>query len=467
MSSSYPRCYTPLNADEFRILVLEPGVRGAGLCCSLITQNLGDGVSYEALSYAWGDPTCTNRVRIGTQNFGVANNLYVALQYLRYETRTRVLWIDAICIDQANLSERSQQVQLMNLVYRGAECVLVWLGEQNYNSDSAFDILEKWAPLTRPSMYEFAHYFGTQFGISSNERHVNTLVETINLTAISTLNVEIARAGKPRSVNFRETIRNGGFPDFDYIEADANDLICLLKTFHVNGERPWWGRRWVVQEVMNGRKLEIICGRRSIPWNRITDFRNSVANLATLNYPIQSILSTKIADSFRSVWNLDELRARGRLFVGQNPTLSFEELLERFTRTRCSDPLDLIYSILNISNLPESSCPIDYSKSVVEVFSNITRMIIAQSRNLFHLSSSSPSSTKELFQEQWPTWMRDYSCLESPSILLKQMDIRRGTLYSAAGNSVVSDSFYQEFRPRVLRLKGTLHDTIIAATKGM
>jgi hypothetical protein len=51
--------------------------------------------------------------------------------------------------------------------------------------------------------------------------------------------------------------------------------------------------------------------------------------------------------------------------------------------------------------------------------------------------------------------------------LLKHMDIRRGTLYSAAGNSVVSDLFCQEIRPRVLRLKGTLHDTIITATNGM
>jgi hypothetical protein len=49
----------------------------------------------------------------------------------------RILWIDAICIDQENLKERGQQVRLMAGIYTKASRVLVWLGETADNSDQA------------------------------------------------------------------------------------------------------------------------------------------------------------------------------------------------------------------------------------------------------------------------------------------------------------------------------------------
>ena len=139
--------YEPLGAREFRVLVLEGGTKGTEVCCSLITRKLEAEnelavPSYEALSYAWGDPKCTNNIRIGEAKLGVATNLYVALQYLRSETKPRVLWIDAICINQTDLPERGQQVRIMDSIYRGAECVLAWLGERNESSDAAFHPLK-------------------------------------------------------------------------------------------------------------------------------------------------------------------------------------------------------------------------------------------------------------------------------------------------------------------------------------
>jgi len=55
---------------------------------------------YEALSYAWG--TEENAVTIyvgeaGEHVLEVTRNLVDALMCLRYNTETRVLWIDAIC----------------------------------------------------------------------------------------------------------------------------------------------------------------------------------------------------------------------------------------------------------------------------------------------------------------------------------------------------------------------------------
>jgi hypothetical protein len=174
----------------------------------------------------------------------VAANLFVAFQYLRYQTKPRTLWCDAICINQEDLLERSQQVQLMDLVYRGADRVLVWLGEQNHNSDVAFDLIDKWASLIRPTVFEFARQFGKKFNLSPNEIVTDTLLRAINPAAISNLGVEVARAGKPRSIELREMIRKGGFPAFDYVEATPSECECLRQTFNAKGERPWWSRRW-------------------------------------------------------------------------------------------------------------------------------------------------------------------------------------------------------------------------------
>lgn len=51
----------------------------------------------------------------------------------------RHLWVDAICIDQSNVSERNHQVQLMKQIYSSAERVLVYIGEEQDNSDDGMD----------------------------------------------------------------------------------------------------------------------------------------------------------------------------------------------------------------------------------------------------------------------------------------------------------------------------------------
>jgi hypothetical protein len=79
--------------------------------------------------------------RFGT--LSVTQNLRTALPYLRLRDRPRMLWIDAICVNQDDLEERSQQVQLMAEVFKLAERVVVWLGEATPTSACAMGILEK------------------------------------------------------------------------------------------------------------------------------------------------------------------------------------------------------------------------------------------------------------------------------------------------------------------------------------
>src|ERR1700761_8196449 len=108
-----------INASSaFRLLKLYPSsLIEADIHCDLITTNLKDEPSYEALSYTWGDPPAGKTILLHGVVFNVTDNLSVALQYLRHSDKPRYLWVDAICIDQKNDRERTQQVLQMRLIY--------------------------------------------------------------------------------------------------------------------------------------------------------------------------------------------------------------------------------------------------------------------------------------------------------------------------------------------------------------
>lgn len=121
--------YEPIDLKKptFRLVQLRSGdgdieceIFGAGL------DQQNDGVSYEALSYAWGVVDMTDNIRMNGRRLGVTNNLYTALRYLRFQDKDRILWIDAICIDQANEREKQHQVQQMGKIYSQAEGVIFW-----------------------------------------------------------------------------------------------------------------------------------------------------------------------------------------------------------------------------------------------------------------------------------------------------------------------------------------------------
>lgn len=88
---------------------------------------------YEALSYTWatedGDCKRTSQITCSDARIWVTKNCEVALRYLRKEGSNRILWVDAICINQKDVKERGHQVGIMRDVYANATEVLIWLGE--------------------------------------------------------------------------------------------------------------------------------------------------------------------------------------------------------------------------------------------------------------------------------------------------------------------------------------------------
>ncbi|KAL8941852.1 MAG: hypothetical protein Q9216_001996 [Gyalolechia sp. 2 TL-2023] len=152
--------YQGLELDllDFRLLTLNPANnKNDVIHCTLTSTKLRRlpqadslyedssyvGPRYEALSYAWGSAVEKRVIHVNNQPFPVTINLYVALQYLRKTDVTRRLWIDAICINQDDVVEKTHQVGMMRSIYRSASNVLVWLGPSDKDIRKSMGLLER------------------------------------------------------------------------------------------------------------------------------------------------------------------------------------------------------------------------------------------------------------------------------------------------------------------------------------
>ena len=130
------------------LLTLFPGLADSLLEGTLDIVSLDTNPYYEALSYVWGSPSVREHIILSEKRLSITENLASALRNLRYESEARVLWVDAICINQADIDERSQQVSNMVFIYQQAHRVLVYVGERTEDSDLALDTTEKLGRVT-------------------------------------------------------------------------------------------------------------------------------------------------------------------------------------------------------------------------------------------------------------------------------------------------------------------------------
>ena len=123
--------YSPLDPknQEVRVLYLRPGHDNDEICVRLDRMRLANAFPYEALSYVWGTELSPKPALVNNVHYlAITQNLDCALRHLRLPTRSRVLWIDALCINQQDVQERSRQVQIMDHIYSSAHQVIIWLG---------------------------------------------------------------------------------------------------------------------------------------------------------------------------------------------------------------------------------------------------------------------------------------------------------------------------------------------------
>ncbi|KAF2110307.1 heterokaryon incompatibility protein-domain-containing protein, partial [Lophiotrema nucula] len=115
--------------DEIRLITLQPGRGDEPLRCSLRPAPLANNTHYESLSYCWGPNKAEAVIRCDHGMLLVTRNSFAALKHLRERDRARTLWMDALCINQADTGERGHQVSLMRSIFQASGRTVVWLGD--------------------------------------------------------------------------------------------------------------------------------------------------------------------------------------------------------------------------------------------------------------------------------------------------------------------------------------------------
>ncbi|KAK5653683.1 hypothetical protein OQA88_8713 [Cercophora sp. LCS_1] len=205
-----------LGTDAIRLVSLRKGCFEDPVECHLFQTWLHqiDGVPYDALSYHWGGTDKAAELILDECTIHITENLYTALQHLRYEDRDRILWIDAISIDQENKKEQGHQVGQMKSVYTNAEQVVIWLGSSTNDIDLLMDIMHR--------MHEDA---GAVWPI-------------------------VVRQLQDVDFEMRTRLRVG-----------LDDLLS----------RPWFKKVWIIQEVATARGASVMCGRKSVSTKTFTE----------------------------------------------------------------------------------------------------------------------------------------------------------------------------------------------------
>lgn len=148
--------YRPVRSWQTRMLRVLPGKLGEDISTwlrvadvvhaeGLLLHNDRIRVNFSALSYHWGYPVPTQVVKCKEVDVPVIQSLYLILQRIRDPQHDIYLWIDALCINQADVVEKSSSVRGMVTIYKKAQQVFAWMGEYG----SCWERLHQYASLER------------------------------------------------------------------------------------------------------------------------------------------------------------------------------------------------------------------------------------------------------------------------------------------------------------------------------
>jgi hypothetical protein len=274
----------------------------------LLEHDVADGIQYDCLSYTWETDLPNHVILLDGAALPITWNLLQALNCLRQVQKSDLVWIDAICINQQDLDERSQQVQIMPKIYSGAQYVMAYLGAE---ADGSQNVPKLCLQIMGACLFRGKHG-------SEAAAMLETPLEPIGM----------------------DEFRAAGLPAVDDPAWEQLQAFC---------RRPWFVRKWVIQEAVLARSLTFICGA----WSADRKLLEAIPLAAACQLPVHrgsacSIL-TKDEAGFRQILEMAEISLNR---PGYQPR-DLISLLDIFRLSCATDPLG--------SRLC-SSCPFQGSK---------------------------------------------------------------------------------------------------------
>ncbi|RGP78905.1 hypothetical protein FLONG3_2810 [Fusarium longipes] len=382
-----------VGSDKFRLLEILPGIFDT-IEAKLHVCNLKENVmAYEALSYTWGNDVASHHPVISIEANGghhmttVSRNLHTALLGLRQRDSSRLVWADAICINQEDTVEKGEQVKMMKTIYSDACRVIIWLGDDS-NSQSNNQALLGDSPIGSTafsSVCSTVNDWLTRNGINEIEAAYNELLDNGN----SIIHHDTSRHRiHPHSGEYRNEYYRRRF-----------DMLTLY-------QRTWFTRVWVIQEGVLARSAVVQLGPYQIDWEWI-----GLAAAIMLHNPVMNIYGHGQETIPRGVTNAYMMY---RLSTSQSCLsplkFTFAQLL-RVTRSfDCKEDRDRIYGLIGIQTTDGLNRRIipDYSDgtTIDKVYLDIAWLLLKSESPLTLLSSATFSPSEDHCQPgSWiPKW---------------------------------------------------------------
>ncbi|KAJ9659975.1 hypothetical protein H2198_002865 [Neophaeococcomyces mojaviensis] len=305
-----------------------------------------------------------------------------------------VIWIDAICINQKDVAERSAQVRIMAEIYQQAFQVVIWLGEHDPQSRRAF---------------EWVRYAESRLPPAIRGMTLDQIMSGIELV--------------------KTAIRWW----FEVIIFEGKVLVGIRETFDIfTQRRNWWTRKWIVQEFSLARHARLQCGNTQLDWDATMNVWNAIS--AVPPYFTQHSKGIGSGDTYMRP--LDDCRRRIR-----KSKLSLGEVIDLCWHQKATDRRDNVYALLSLCFVSDRLDP-DYMKTVVQVYEDATKELIANDQDLNSLCqrrrcihseaqkiATFPSWTVDIGREYYsgfgPQWYKTYEtfsacdgAVHDPALLL-------------------------------------------------
>jgi hypothetical protein len=355
--------YKPFDRErkQIRLLTVQPGSGDDMLSCTLATAYLDTSTSphYETISYVCGDQTVKATINLHGSEVRVPATSEAAICRMRRGDRPRTLWIDAICINEADVAERGHQVGIMYEIYTHTRHNCIYLGPDDCNMPKVIESME------------------------SMLREIS--VETRDYVDFNEMTLDTSGRHKSSEAPFSIDINRSG----------------LLQFF----ENPWFSRLWVVQEASLGHSSTCHCGVFRISLTDVLHVARWLCHKADElpRMTTAQLIGTNNARAIFSVAN----RTYG-VFFRSRPFL-WDFLIE-FANFHTFDRRDQLLALVALWQmhtrtpvLPAILKP-DYTLGVSEVFRHACEFAIQESSNLEILEEvhASPDGKDTAL---WPSWV--------------------------------------------------------------
>ncbi|KAF5712274.1 heterokaryon incompatibility 6 OR allele [Fusarium mundagurra] len=438
-------------STEIRLLDLYPsqGLVDSRLIGRLYTASIETPSPYIALSYVWGLGDKSRLIQISNLSdddeafIPITESLETALRHFRKPDKVTTLWIDQICINQADNKEKGQQVAMMGRIYSSATQVLVWLGPAQDGSD---ELMEAWQSIGQKSR---------EFGLES-------YMNPQSYYLISAL----ARSKDPSdetAVRFQNLLAST-------VEAFAPLLkeMALKRWF----ERPYFSRVWIIQEFCLCSDTIFVCGSKMIPVDCIKFavllLQTAIGNMPQGDYqqlqPPEMPLERLAEVSSEPTARLFGCRSRHQKHKDDELYTLLRRLFVEL-ETNATVHRDRIFALLGLAADAEKlGIDPDYEGSTEHILTQTARTLIDKSGRVEILCYSQFPKLDEL--SYLPSWVPDWRSNLSRSFYTINERIDKHLFAASGHGSVVEVVQHPSDNPDILGLRGYTVDVIEEVAEG-